>query len=206
MKKIKAVAYARVSTLLNQDPDTQLINIREFCKARGFELVNEYVDKGISGAREKRPALDQMVSDARKGKFQILICTGIDRLGRSTKHLLNLFDELKHFGVNFISIREQIEFGSPSGQLALAMISAVAQLERQLISERIRTSLAAKKLASQSRGTHWRCGRPVLATPEITRKVVELHSRGLSVRQIEKALHKVISRGTVQRILKRQRE
>jgi DNA invertase Pin-like site-specific DNA recombinase len=182
------VAYIRVSTLLNQDPNVQITSIREFARQRDFKLVGEYVDEGISGAREKRPSLDRLIVDARMGKFKILVVTGIDRLGRSTKHLLNFLDEMNHYGVSLISIREQLDFSTPTGQMALTMLSAVATLERQLISERIKTALAARKITARDTGSGWRCGRPRKVTDDIADSVVELRRQGLSFREIGKRL------------------
>ena len=92
--KLKAVAYARASMLLNQDPELQFAQIRDFVNDNGFTLFKEYSDKGIIGTREKRPALDQLIADAKAGKFQVVIITSIDRIGRCTTHLLNLLAEL----------------------------------------------------------------------------------------------------------------
>lgn len=203
IKSVKAVAYARCSLMLKQDPTLQLINIREFAKARSFELVNEYVDQ-IHGDRDRRPGLDKLIADAKNGKFKVLICTGIDRLFRSTKHMLILLDELQHYGVSLISIREQLDFTTPVGKMTLTVLASVATLEKQLISERIKTSLAAKKLAAQQSGSGWRCGRPTVGNEEVTKQVLELKSQGLSVRQIAKEIG-TLSYGSVQRILKTQR-
>lgn len=201
-KTVKAVAYARISTLLNQDPETQLIRIRDFAQARKFDLVQEFVDRGISGVTERRKELDRLVAEARRGAFDVIIVSAIDRLGRSTKHLLNLMEELRHYGVSLISLRENLDFSTPTGAMCLTMISAVSAIERDLISERIKTSMAAKKLATERNGGAWRCGRPVRVTPEVVQKVIDLHAKGLSVRKIAQALGQEISRGSVQRIIK----
>lgn len=200
MKPVKAVAYARVSTLLGQDTENQLVGIRELAKNRNFLLTTEYVDEGISGKSEKRPSLDRLVKDARMGKFQIIIIYSIDRLGRSTKHLLNLLDELRHYGVSIISIRENMDFSSPTGQMALTMVAAVAQLEAQLISERIKTSLAVKKAIAQNSGSNWRCGRPPI-TEDTKQMVLHLRKQGLSIRKIASTLGN-ISKSSVNKILK----
>jgi putative DNA-invertase from lambdoid prophage Rac len=203
-KPVKAVAYARCSLMLKQDPNLQLINIREFAKARGFDLAQEYVDQ-IHGDRERRPGLDKLIADAKMGKFKVLICTGIDRMFRSTTHMLVLLDELHHYGVSLISIREQLDFSTPAGQMTLTVLAACATLEKQLISERIKTSLAAKKFAAQESGSGWRCGRPSVTGSEVTKRVIELREQGLSVRQIAKKVG-TLSYGSVQRILKNHRE
>lgn len=205
-KKVKCVGYVRVSTLLRQRPEDQVTQIQEFCKARSLELGEIYVDRGIQGDRERRPQLDRMLKDAQAGKFQVIVCAAVDRIGRSTLHLLKLMEELRHFGVSIISIREQIDFSSPTGQMALTMISAVATLEKQILSERVRSSMAARKLAAEQSGTAFKCGRPLLATKEMQKEVLALRDKGLSIRQIERALEKKISRGTVQRILNASRK
>lgn len=199
---IRAAAYARVSTLLGQDPENQLVGIRQFAEARGFQLEQEYIDKGVSGAKESRPALDALIRDARMGKFKVLVVAGIDRIGRNTRHLLNLIHELNGYGVALVSLRESIDFGSPMGQATLTILGAIAQLERELIRERIRSALAAKKAAAAKSGKAWRCGRPEAATPDLIEQVQALRDKGLSIRAIEKHLEGRISRTTIQRVLK----
>jgi DNA invertase Pin-like site-specific DNA recombinase len=198
--KIKAVAYARVSTLLGQDPENQLVSIRQLGQSRGFDLVEEYVDRGISGSKDRRPALDEMVKAARAGKFKILLIYSIDRLARDTRHLLNLINDLSHYGVSLISIRESIDFSTPMGQATLTILGAVAQLERELIKERIKTALAAKKLMAQQNKTNWRCGRPIVVTDQIENRVHELRLKGHSIRAIARMLE--ISKSSVERALK----
>lgn len=197
---VKAAAYARVSTLLGQDVENQLVGIRELCQNRKFDLMGEYVDEGISGKSERRPSLDRLLKDARLGKYKILVIYSIDRLGRSTKHLLNLIDELKHYGISIISIRENLDFSSPTGQMALTMISAVAQLEAELISERIRTALAVKKILASKSNNGWRCGRPPIAE-ETKQKVIQLRDQGMSIRKIASTLGN-LSKTSVEKILK----
>lgn len=197
---IKAVAYARVSTLLGQDVENQLHGIRELAKHREFELVSEFIDEGVSGRAEKRPALDKLIQSARKGSFSVIIIHSIDRLGRSTKHLLNLIDELKCYKVSIISIRESLDFTTPTGQMALTMLSAVAQLEAQLTAERIKTALAVKKSLAQIHQNGWRCGRPPICS-EIEKQIIEMRSSGISIRDISKRLGSV-SKSSVSRIIK----
>lgn len=199
-KKINCVAYSRVSTLLNQDVENQLVGIRQLALQRGFTLVKEYSDEGVSGTAERRPGLDMLVRDARKGLFSHVLIHSIDRLGRSTKHLLNLIDELNHYKVSIISIRESLDFSTPTGQMALTMLSAVAQLEAQLTSERIKTALAVKKMIAQKSQNGWRCGRPPLSE-ETEQAVIKLKAQGNSIRGISKILGNV-SKSSVSRILK----
>jgi DNA invertase Pin-like site-specific DNA recombinase len=198
-KQTRAAAYARISTLLGQDVENQLHGIRELANHRGYSLLPPYSDEGISGKKEKRPGLQRLIADARRGLFSILIVHSIDRLGRSTKHLLNLIDELKHYNVTLISIREGLDFTTPTGQMALTMLSAVAQLEAQLISERIKTSMAVKKAVAESTQNGWKCGRPPLHS-SIEREVHKLRAEGASIREISKRLGNV-SKSSVSRIL-----
>ena len=199
--KQKAVAYARVSTLLGQDPENQLIPIRELARTRDLDLLNEYVDKGISGAKDRRPALDEMIKAARLGKFKLLIIYSIDRLARDTRHLLNLINELSHYGVSLVSLRESIDFSTPIGQATLTIFGAVAELEKNIISERIKNALAAKKLTAQQTNSDWRCGRPLLLTDQTSSRVIELREKGHSIRAIARILQ--ISKSSVERSLRR---
>lgn len=198
--RLKAVAYARVSTLLGQDVQHQLVGLRELASQRDFVLLTEYIDEGISGTSERRPGLDRLVKDARRGLFSIVLIHSIDRLGRSTKHLLNLMEELRQYNVSLISVREALDFTTPYGQLALTMLSAVSQLEVQLTSERIKTALAVKKAIAAKTGNGWRCGRPSL-NPDIEVEVIKLKAQGYSVRKISSTLGNV-SKSSVVRILK----
>ena len=200
-KTTSVAIYARTSTVLNQDPQLQVTMLEEFASNRKFKIAGTYVDQ-ISGTRDKRPSLDKMLADARKGKFQLIIITGIDRLGRNVKHLLTLFDELAHVNVSVISLRENLDFSSPVGKMILTVLISVAQLERDTISERIRCALAAKKIKAKRDGVFWRCGRPPLAEG-MKNKVMDLRSQGLSVRQIAKRLN--IGKTSVERVLRRKR-
>lgn len=193
------VAYARVSTLLGQDPEIQLSQIRTFAAARNFNLVESYVDQGISGSKDRRPALDKLIKDARAGKFSLLVIVAIDRLARDTRHLLNLICELDHYGVAVISLRESIDFSTPMGQATLTIIGAVAQLERELIRERIRNALAAKKLAAEKSNTAWRCGRPQKINALVIQQISDLRAKGVSIRKIAKQLG--IAKSSAQRFL-----
>lgn len=200
-KKLEKIAlYARVSTLLGQDPENQLIHLRQLANAKGFQIVGEFVDKGISGAKERRPALDEMMKQARMRKFNHVGVTALDRLGRSTKHMLLMMEEFRHLNISMISMREGIEMNSPIGQLIMTVISSIAQLERSLISERIKNALAAKKMAAAVTGSGWRCGRLPAVNNETANQIFKLRHEGLSIRQIAKQLE--IGKSTVQRAIK----
>ncbi len=198
--QVKAVAYVRVSTLLGQSCENQLVPIRELANQRNFNLIGEFEDAGVSGTREKRPSLDRLLKEAKAGKFQIVICYSIDRLGRSVKHLLNLLSELDAMNVRVIFIREALDFSTPSGRLCLTMFAAVAELERNLISERIRVALAIKKRAAQASGSGWRSGRPAVSN-EVKDEILRLRAEGLSIRDISKKLGMKVSKSSVSKVL-----
>ena len=128
---IRAAIYARVSTS-EQSPELQLRDLRQYAEARGLES-SEYVDSGYSGAKQNRPALDRLMDDARKRRFDCILVWRFDRFARSTKHLLLALEEFRSLGVQFISYQENIDTTSPLGQALFTIVSAVAQLERDLI-------------------------------------------------------------------------
>lgn len=196
--KIKAVAYS-----IGKDPENQLVNVRQFAQARNFDLIEEYVDLGISDAVEKRPSLDQLIIDARKGKFKVLIVSGIDRIGRNTRHFLNLIHELSGYDVSLISLRENLDFTTPIGQATLTILGAISTLERELIKERIKTALAAKKIKAKELGIEWQCGRPKKVTETLIEEILALRLKGNSIRAIERLLKGKVSRTTIQRVIKR---
>ena len=140
---MRAAIYARVSTL-DQEPENQLAELRRYVEARGW-TAEEYVDRGVSGARDRRPALDQVVSDAKRRRFDVLVCWRLDRLGRNLRHLILLLDELQAVGVAFVSLSEGIDATTPAGRLQLHVLGAIAEFERGRIVERVRAGLARAK-------------------------------------------------------------
>src|SRR3954471_5671944 len=147
----RAAIYARVSTN-DQTCENQLIEIRRYCAARGWTSV-EYVDTGVSGARDRRPAVDQLVSDAKRRRFDVLVCWRLDRLGRNLRHLILLLDELAAVGIAFVSLNEGIDTGTPAGRLQLHILGAIAQFERDRIRERVMAGLAR----ARTQGNPIRC-------------------------------------------------
>ena len=197
----RAACYCRVSTLAHgQDIENQLTPIREFAKLRGFELESVYKDEGISGATERRKGLDMLLVDAKRGRFKHLIVMEISRLARDVRHLLNTLYELDRLGVQVISIREGIEFSSTMGRAMVGLLGILMDVDRQLLSERIKSALHTKKLIAQQTGSGWRAGRPTKLTPELAAAAVELReTQGLSLRAIAKRLG--IAKTSVQRAL-----
>ena len=158
----RAAIYARVSTL-DQEPENQLQELRRYVQARGW-TAEEYVDRGVSGAKDRRPALDTLVQDARRRRFDVLVCWRLDRLGRNLRHLVILIEELQSVGVAFISLGEGIDCTTPAGKLQLHILAALAEFERGRIRERVMAGL------QRARAQGKRLGRPrsrpvVIAVP-----------------------------------------
>jgi DNA invertase Pin-like site-specific DNA recombinase len=147
----KAAIYARVSTP-DQHVTTQLLDLRQLAIQRGFEVVSEYTDVGVSGAKARRPGLDSLLSDARKRKFSVVLVAAFDRVARSTKHFLHVIDEFDSLGIEFVSRRENVDTSGPMGRLFLTLISSIAELESDLIRERIKAGMRRAKLEGQRLG------------------------------------------------------
>ena len=188
---MKIALYARVSTE-GQDPDVQLHALRAHATQRGWTIVEEFVDHGYSGAKEKRPALDRMIQAAWTGTFHAVLVWRFDRFARSVKHLLTALEQFRSLKINFMSLQEQFDTSTPIGHVLFTIIGAMAQLERDIIRERVKAGLDR----ARSRGV--RLGRPVAqAKPD---EVLALHREGLSLPDIARQLH--CSRSTVKRRLR----
>src|SRR5215472_2005541 len=138
---MRAAIYARVSTV-DQEPENQLQELRRYVEARGWTAV-EYVDRGVSGAKDRRPALDQLMADAKRRRFDVLVCWRLDRLGRNLKHLITLLEDLQVLGVAFVSLGEGIDCTTPAGKLQLHILAALAEFEKARIQERVKAGLAS---------------------------------------------------------------
>jgi DNA invertase Pin-like site-specific DNA recombinase len=156
---MRAGIYARVSTA-EQEPENQLSELRRYVEARGWTAI-EYVDRGVSGAKDRRPALDQLLADTRRRKLDAVVCWRLDRLGRNLKHLITLLDELQAVGVSFVSLAEGIDGTTPAGRLQMHILGAIAEFERGRIQERVRAGLA------RARAQGKRLGRPRVHRPPI---------------------------------------
>ena len=147
----RAALYARVSTF-DQDPEMQLAELRELARQRGW-VATEYIDHGVSGARIKRPALGQLLEDARRGKLDLVVVWKLDRLGRSMVDLVNVLASLDQWQVGFLSLRDPgIDTTTPLGRLLMQLVAAFAQFERDLIRERTRAGLARARARGQVLG------------------------------------------------------
>lgn len=186
--------YARVSTTNHsQDPEVQLRDMRAYSSSRNWEVVQEYVDSGISGTKERRPALDRLMEDVRAGKLDIVVVARWDRFARSTKHLIAAVEEFKSRNVQFVSVSEQIDTTTPAGKMVFTVIAAVAELERALIVERVNAGLR------NARANGRIGGRPRTAvTPEDVAKAVKKFGK------ITRAAHHLgISYGTAWNLYRR---
>jgi DNA invertase Pin-like site-specific DNA recombinase len=183
--------YARVSTLNNQDPEMQLAELREYAGRRGWQIVEEFTDQGVSGCWESRPALNRLMSDACRRRFDAVLVWKIDRFERSLKHLVNALAELAALGVAFISLRDNIDLSTPSGRLMFQIIGAMAEFERALIQERVRAGLR------NARAKGRQLGRPRVIVD--ASKIPSLRSQGRSWAQIKDEIG--VSKGTAQRAL-----
>jgi len=141
----KAAIYARVSTL-DQHVETQLYQLRELAGRRGYEVVQEYTDVGVSGSKARRGGLDAMLADAHRRKFSIVLVAAFDRVARSVKHFLTVVDELNDLGIEFVSARENIDTSGAMGRMFVTIIGCIAELERSLIVERIKAGMRRRRL------------------------------------------------------------
>lgn len=197
-KQLKRLAlYCRVSSS-DQDVDMQLQDLRRYAESRHFEIVQEFTDSGISGASRKRPALDRLMDAARKRQFDAVAVWRFDRFARSTKHLLDALDEFRHLGIDFVSYQENLDTSSPLGEAIFTIVAAVAQLERNIIIERVRAGVA------KARPTRKYWGRvPIeVKEPKKVREMERLRQEGKSIHAIAREVG--LSSRTVWRVLKGQ--
>ena len=183
---MKVALYARVSSKgpkadgKEQTPENQLLDLRAYCQARGWDVVQEFVDHGVSGAKERRPGLDGLMVLARARKIDALVVSSLDRWGRSLPHLVRSLEEFQALGVALVAIREGLDLGTPTGQLMYAVIGALAQYERAITRERILSGLRRVELQGTRSGKP--VGRPLRLFDRA--KARELHSGGMSLRNI----------------------
>ena len=190
---MRTAIYCRVSTL-DQNPQTQLLDLEQLASQRGFKIVKVYTDHGISGTRTKRPGLDAMLADARRGQLDVVLVWSCDRVARSTRHLLEVLDELSRLQVQFVSFREALDTSGPLGRAVTIIIGAIAELERSLIVERVRAGLRRARLEGRHIGR-----RPLELDQAAIRRD---RTSGMSLREVAKT-HR-ISTATVRRVLSAQ--
>lgn len=189
---MRAAIYARVSTSNHgQDVTMQTRELREYCQRRGWEIAGEYVDAGISGAKDRRPELDRLMTDAHRRKFDVVAVWKFDRFARSVSHLLRALDTFRALGIEFVSLSESLDTATPAGRMVFTVLGAVAELERSLIAERVRAGLRNAKAKGKA------LGRPRVTVD--ARRIAALRASGLSWRTISTKMG--ISLGTCRRTL-----
>jgi DNA invertase Pin-like site-specific DNA recombinase len=190
----RAALYLRVSTV-DQHPETQVHDLRQLAQQRGYEVVREYTDR-ITGTKAKRPGLDELLRDARRRQFDVVLVWASDRLARSVRHFLEVLDELNHLGIEFVSFREQLDTGGPLGRAVVVIIGAIAELERNLIVERVRAGMRRARLEGRHIGR-----KPLVIDREA---LLQERALGRSLTQIAHTFR--ISRATASRLLKQAKE
>jgi DNA invertase Pin-like site-specific DNA recombinase len=185
----RAAIYARVSTHNGQNPEMQLEEIRQYCANRGWTIAEEYVDTGISGTREHRPALDRLLGACRRRLVDAVVVYRYDRFARSLRQLVNALEEFRTLGIDFISLHEGVDTSTANGRLIFGIFASIAEFERELIRDRVRSGLASAK----AKGKH--LGRPRIVVD--SNKIASLRGAGESWAKIGETLG--IGEGTVRR-------
>jgi DNA invertase Pin-like site-specific DNA recombinase len=175
-KMMKIAVYERVSTNNGQNPESQLRELRDYCMRRSSTLPCEYVDVGISGIKEKRPELDRLMLDAHHRRFDAVVVCRFDRLARSVSHLLRALEDFRSLGIEFVSLSEQVDTSTPTGKMVFTVLGAVAELERNLIRERVISGIRN----AQAKGK--KLGRPrKVPNPDI---IAKMRAEGASWRTV----------------------
>jgi DNA invertase Pin-like site-specific DNA recombinase len=196
----RVAIYARISTTNHgQDVSLQTRELRQFAEARGWQLADEYVDAGISGAKDSRPELNRLMADAHKRRFDVVCVWKFDRFARSVSHLLRALETFNALGIAFVSLSEQMDTTTPTGKMVFTVLGAVAELERSLITERVRAGLRNARAKGKT------LGRPRVAVDAA--RIGRLRSQGRSVREIASELgysrslvHKTLANGEAARV------
>ncbi len=189
---MRIATYSRVSTSHhNQKPEVQIHELRRYCEARGWAIEYELVDHGYSGSSDHRPSLRQLFSLVKERKIDIVVVVKMDRLFRSLKHLVSTLEEWQSLGVQFVAVKDNIDYTTPAGRLLAQILGSLAEFEKSLLVERTILGLEHAKRSGKI------LGRPKTANFD---KIVELRQQGLSYTQIQKQLG--VGRGSIFRALK----
>ena len=191
----KVVIYTRVSTL-DQTIDNQLIELRDHCSRMGWEIVKEYSDEGLSGtlSRDKRPALNSLIKDAYRKRFDSVVCWDISRIGRSMKELILFLSDMKDRGIGICSVRQGFDTSTSMGEIMFQFVGILSSWEREMIRERTLAGLERAKREGKT------LGRRKVTNDTMTAKIIELRNDKKSIREIASEVG--VSRGTVNNILK----
>ncbi|NOT26094.1 MAG: recombinase family protein [Acidobacteria bacterium] len=177
---MRAALYARVSTLNAQDPTVQLLELREYCQRRAWQVCGEFTDVGVSGAKERRPQLDELLVACRGGRFDAVVVYRYDRFARSLRQLVAALGEFDSLGIQFVSLHELVDTSTPNGRLVFGIFATIAEFERELIRDRVRSGIAA----ARARGIQ--LGRPRRHVD--VSQILALRARGLSWRDVGREL------------------
>jgi DNA invertase Pin-like site-specific DNA recombinase len=188
----RAAIYVRVSTT-DQQPEAQLHPLREYTTSRGFNVVDEFIDHGVSGTKDSRPALDRMMAAARRRDLDVIVVAKLDRLARSVRHLVNVAEELQALGVDLVVRDQSLDTSTPTGRLLFHVLGSIAEFERDLIRERTQAGLEL----ARKRGK--RFGRPLATDSKQRARIIRLRTSGHSLRAIAERVG--VGRGTVERVL-----
>jgi DNA invertase Pin-like site-specific DNA recombinase len=189
---MRCAIYGRVSTA-EQNAAMQLDELRAYCQRRQWEVAEEFIDAGISGAKESRPALNRLLADAKRRKFDAVLVYRYDRFARSLRQLVNALAEFDALGIHFVSLHEGVDTSTPNGRLVFGIFASIAEFERELIRGRVRSGLAA----ARARGK--RIGRPRVMVN--ARNIAALRAQGASWATI--CSQTGLTKGTAQRALLR---
>jgi len=193
MKAHRVGMYARVSTTdKGQDPEVQLLALRQVAEQRGWLVVDEYVDAGISGSKGSRPALDRLMTDARAGRIDVVAVARFDRFARSTRHLLSALEEFRLLNVDFLSLSESVDTSTPIGRMVFTVVAAVAELEQEILRERVHAGLRR----AREQGKH--LGRPKVELD--LRPALAMFRQGHGLKATARALG--VSKSTLRRRLR----
>ncbi|HTQ61128.1 MAG TPA: recombinase family protein [Candidatus Solibacter sp.] len=177
----RVAIYARVSTTNHgQDVGLQTRDLRQFAEARGWTVAGEYIDAGVSGAKDSRPELNRLMADAHKRRFDVVCVWRFDRFARSVSHLLRALETFKALGIDFVSYSEQMDTSTPAGKMVFTVLGAVAELERSLIVERVRAGLRNARAKGKS------LGRPRVVVDAV--RIALLREQGSTIREIAEQL------------------
>jgi DNA invertase Pin-like site-specific DNA recombinase len=179
--EVHAAIYARVSTInAGQDPTLQTRELKEYCQRRGWQVFDCYVDNGFSGKKDSRPQLNRMMQDAHERRFDVVVVWRFDRFARSVSHLLRALETFNSLGVQFVSLSEQVDTSTPTGKMIFTVLGAVAELERNLIVERVRAGLR------HARAKGKQLGRPKKSVD--AGQILSLRAAGASWRTISRKM------------------
>src|SRR5215472_795316 len=176
----RVALYSRVSTNHGQDPELQLRELRDYAASRGWVIIEEYVDHGVSGTKASRPALNQLMTGAHRRKIDAVLVWKLDRFGRSLQHLVHALAELEALGVAFVSLRDNLDLSTPSGRLMFQIVGAMAEFERALIQERVRAGIRNARAKGKT------LGRPKIKRERDrdAKRIRQLRGEGQSYKEI----------------------